>query len=543
VNKKLKLYKTLVLLLLGTTGIASEGNQILYSINMPGNPFQQPYYQMMIKADNENRVYSFSKMYTFNACAIENGCGSYWDNPLYATSDYVSLYSDTKKHVSILYGLTPYIMRGYTEGAAQTLSMQRPAQVQLPFNPLAQMQIQNGVAPLYINATLPDYSDVFLAQTAANIYQSLHCTSNNCTISSEGTGMPSWYGYIPKIYGITRGVSALFYGTLASLTQAKPQTTFSPYNEKLWGWGSIMAMGVTKMSGTGTIPSTPQIFKEGVFAQNSWLLNNEPVMWGFPYFSFAPVISPGYAGDAVPFPTLADGHSNPTNPLATVVATGDLTGNYSVLNTNYSYIPSGDAATTYDGFVVNNGMSYFQLFAQNMQWFSLQAPLQTPLSPLVTPQNITPGQGIFSDAIQIAAMQAPNPISKVPVFTGSVGTTAGITGPVMMSGAISTGSFTVPQAFLSELTVESFKVGRYLQVPLASQTNGVWSGGLSQAAQEDPFQYYQGVTPLESRLPLMPLFVFYLSDPGLKLWEPGEVIVHLPCSMQRLTHRCVTTPQ
>ena len=191
---KIKMYKSLFLLLLGSTVVASEGAQILYSINMPGNPFQQPYYQMMIKADNENRVYSFSAAnppqgYTHSSCTSEAWCdGSYWDASMNVTSDYVSLYGEpgvTADQTSIMYGLSPYIFRGYTEGAASKLYMQRPAQVQLPFNPLVQINSQNGETVSPVNATLPDYSDVFLAQTAANLYTSLGCANPIYNLSQK----------------------------------------------------------------------------------------------------------------------------------------------------------------------------------------------------------------------------------------------------------------------------------------------------------------------------------------------------------------------
>ncbi len=557
-NKKIKMYKSLLLLLLGSSLVASDGNQILYSINMPGNPFQQPYYQMMIKADNENRVYPFSttnipQIYTFNACNNEVGCNSYWDTPsMNVTSDYVSLYSDlgaassvavNNYQVSIMYGLSPYTFRGYTEGAASKLYMQRPAQVQLPFNPnpLQILNQNNTTSTVYVNATLPDYSDVFLAQTAANLYSSLGCANkifclnangniHPCTFTATTAQMPSWYTYIPRD-SWWRGSSVLFYGTMASL--AKPnqrQTTFSPYNEAN-SYSTRITMGVSTMNPTYKGVSawdTGWILPKGVFSANGWLSSfsdNSGFVYNFPLI-FAPVVSPGYAGDSQQLSNV-NGWNNPINPLATVLATGDLTGNYSVLNN--PYIASGNSATTYDGVSFTSGMSYFQLFAQNMQWFSLPAAQQTPLlnQKFTIPQNITPGQGIFSDAIQIAAMQAPAAISTgVPVFTGSLGVTAGITGPVVMDCAAPSLipgdqpiNFTVPQAFLSELTVNSFTVGRYLQVP-GSQPNEAWSGGLS--ASEDPLQYYQGVTPSDdSRLNLMPYLPVYFSDPGRPVDQPG----------------------
>ena len=535
-NKKMKLYKSLLLLLLGSTMVASEeGTQILYSINMPANPFQQPYYQMMIKADNENRVYPFSsgnqlQLYTVNACSYENVCGSAFNSTTMATSDYVSLYADikgTSTELSVMYGLSPYAFRGYVEGAASKLYMQRPAQVQLPFNPLVQIQNQNGGEASYLNATLPDYSDVFLAQTAANVYQSLNCSPSICTFESADTPLPSWYTYIPRSGWRTKAFSTIFYGTISSLAQPnKPQTTFSLYDELCPGWSKIITLGVSKMSGTGVPPSTACPFADGVFSKRSIL--NGHSFDEFPFVVFAPVVSPGYAGDAQQFPQLCPSCNNSVNPLATVLAPGDLNGNYSV--SNFPYIPSTDTATTYDGVALTNGMSYFQLFAQNMQWFTQTKNVpgysySLPSLP-TTLQNVTPGQGIFSDAIQIAAMQAPVRASKVPVFTGSVGVTKGITGPVMMDCAapvIGSGpvNFTVPQAFLSELTLNSFKVGRYLQVPLGTQMNGTWSGGLVQSASEDPLQYYQGVTPLESRLNLMPYLPVYFSDPGRPVDQPG----------------------
>jgi len=290
-NKKMKLYKSLFLLLLGSTVVASEGTQILYSINMPGNPFQQPYYQMMIKADNENTIYPFSatnppQFYTFNACNQEVGCGSYWDSPLYAASDYVSLYADqgaTPVQASIMYGLSPYTFRGYSEGAASKLYMQRPAQVQLPFNPLVQIQSQNGGIASPVSATLPDYSDVFLVQTAANLYTSLGCASTiisgyqgnakivePCTFNAANTQMPSWYTYIPRD-GYWRGSSVIFYGTMTSLSEANaPQTAFSPYNEAI-SWSTRIGMRVSSMNSTYSgAGSTGWVLPKGVFSRNGW---------------------------------------------------------------------------------------------------------------------------------------------------------------------------------------------------------------------------------------------------------------------------------
>lgn len=530
---KLKIFIVLLVASVSLNGsVSSDGTQILYSINMPGNPFQQPYYQMMIKADNKNKVYSFSakykpQLYTVNACVNESECSSGIDDQTNVTSDYVSLYADGKERLSIIYGLSPYTFRGYVEGAASTLYMQRPAQVQLPFNPLAQIQTQNGAAPTYINATLPDYSDIFLAQTSGNIYQSIKCTSANCTFQNNATQMPSWYTYVPRVNHVTRGVSVILYGTIADLSKPKqPQTSFSPYTEA-FGWGCIIAMGVTKMRATGLM--VPQVLSDGVFAQTSWV-RSQPSFMGYSSMQFMPIISPGYADDALYYPNLCNGCINNPDPLKTVLATGDLIGNYSVLNTNNSYIAAGIPITAYDGTPLNNGMSYYQLFAQNMQWFSLQTPLQTPL-PLLSPttlQNVTPGKGIFSDVIQLAAMEAPAAVGKAPVFTGSIGANTGIEGPVMMTGAapLTTGhpvNFKIPQAFLSELTVANFKIGRYLQIPLVSQMNGAWSGGLVQAAIEDPLQYYQGIVPWNSEISglMMPYLPIYFSDPGRPVDQSG----------------------
>ena len=553
----------LVALSVNLNGSTTDGTQILYSINMPGNPFQQPYYQMMIKADNENRVYPFSaannvQLYTANACYFEPHCGSGLNVTTLATSDYVSLYADIQgasTEVSVMYGLSPYVFRGYVEGAASKLYLQRPAQVQLPFNPLAQMNQSEGGATSYVNATLPDYSDVFLAQTVANVYKSLNCSSNICTFESTNTPLPSWYAYIPRAGWLTKAFSTIFYGTINSLAQSnKPQTTFSLYDEMAPGWGKIITLGVSKMSATGVPPSTASLLADGVFSKKSILFGGvvpghigEQTFDNFSFVIFAPIVSPGYAGDAQQFPQLAAAANNPVNPLQTVLASGDLAGNYSVENTKNSYIDKHASATTYDGVTLNNGMSYFQLFAQNMQWFTqttnvvpygyslpslATSPNGNPAKSLSTTlQNVTPGQGIFSDAIQIAAMQAPVGVSKMPVFTGSLGQTAGITGPIMLIGAapLVTGAasnFTVPQAFLSELTVDSFKVGRYLQAPLATQMNGTWSGGLVQSASEDPLQYYQGIvssgTDISSSM--MPYLPIYFSDPGrdiAKEFKPG----------------------
>ena len=342
--------------------------------------------------------------------------------------------------------------------------------------------------------------------------------------------MPSWYTYIPRD-SFWRGSSVIFYGTMASLAQPnQSHTSFSPYNEANFGWSTRIAIGVSPMNSTySVIGSTGWVLPKGVFSANGWISSyssNSAFAWYFPLV-FMPIVSPGYAGDAKQLSNI-NAYNNPVCPLATVLATGDLSGNYSVSNTSNPYIAAGNPVTTYDGVALTNGMSYFQLFAQNMQWFSLPAAQQTPLVPFAftTPQNITPGQGIFSDTIQLAAMQAPAPASKVQVFTGSVGVTAGITGQVMINGAAPVPggkpiNFNIPRAFLSELTLNSFKVGRYLQVPLGTQMNGTWSGGLVQSVSEDPLQYYQGITPLESKLNLMPYLPVYFSDPGRPVDQPG----------------------
>jgi hypothetical protein len=560
-NKKMKLYKSLFVLLLGSTVVASDGTQILYSINMPGNPFQQPYYQMMIKADNENSAYTFSAanppgLVTFNACIMEDGCGSKLNPGTIVTSDYVSLYADSVNQFSsphansfngnsflgITYGLSPYVFRGYTEGIASTLYMQRPAQVQLPFNPLAQ---NGGTAP--VNATLPDYSDVFLAQTEANLYTSLACSSGNCTFNSTSSKtVPSWLTYSPRKNGpdswFMAGQSLIFYGTMSFLSQPQSSslTVFSPYQEYN-SHGAYIPLGVSITKAAYELPVIARYFwypilSYGVFdVLNSWLPINYVANETFNanYMTFAPIVSPGYSNSLIP-----------NSLVQTVLPTGDLSGNFSVANTNTTYIPSGNPVATHDGVTLNNGMSYFQLFAQNMQWFnqidvSLSMQVQYALSGFsienssssysVKVRNITPGQGMFSDAIQIAAMQAPAAIAPgatrlAPVFTGSVpAITEGITGPVVMSGAApvpggSPVNFTVPQAFLSKLTVDNFRAGNYLQVPLANQTTGTWSGGLVQSVSEDPLQYYQGVTPLSSLYPYLPI---YFSDPGRPLDQPG----------------------
>jgi hypothetical protein len=531
-------------LLIQGLGQAGEGTQILYSINMPGNPFQQPYYQMMIKSDSKNSVYSFTsatqpQLPTFNACSVENGCGTTGNNQTMVTSDYVSLYASSKggsagtaggnSFLSFMYGLTPYVFRGYVEGSAHTLFMQRPAQVQLPFNPLAQIQLQNQTTPTYMTATLPDYSDVFLSQKSSDIYQSVGCSIGTCGFGSNSEPLPSWYTYIQKKAecggGVFRGFSLIFYGKMSSLDNPSSVTTLVPYHEAL-GAAQLLPSGLSYQSKFPvTNPWNFPIVGASVFNMPaSW---SRSCIWNYsfntPQFMlFAPIISPGYAGE----------NQNGNEPaIQTVLASGDLSGNYSISNSNNPYIAAGNPATTYDGISLTSGMSYFQLFAQNMQWFSLPASQATPLAPLsaTVSQNITPGQGIFSDALQIAAMEAPLGTSQTPVFTGSVGATAGITGPVLLRGAAPLpGSnsanpinFTVPQAFLSELTTQSFKVGNYLQVPLGTQLNGTWSGGLVQAATEDPLQYYQGVTPLESKLSLMPYLPLYFSDPGLQVWGPG----------------------
>lgn len=549
----MKIYKSLFVLLLGSTVVASDGTQILYSINMPGNPFQQPYYQMMIKADNENSPYMFSaanppQLITFNACNYEDNCFSALNGGTMVTSDYVSLYAggvgvapginknsfNGNSFLGIVYGLSPYVFRGYTEGIASTLYMQRPAQVQLPFNPLAQ---SGGTAP--VNATLPDYSDVFLAQTEANLYTSLSCSSGNCTFNSTSSKtVPSWLTYSGRKNGpdswFLAGQSLIFYEKMSFLSnpQSSSLTVFSPYQEYN-SHGAFIPLGVTLRKGPYQDPIIARYFwypilSNGVFdVLNSWLpvtyVDNE-CFGNYNYMTFAPIVSPGYSNSLIP-----------NSLVQTVLPTGDLSGNFSVANTNTTYIPSGNPVTTHDGVTLNNGMNYFQLFAQNMQWFhqltlSIDSPIQGSLTGFSKiSRNVTPGQGMFSDAIQIAAMQAPAGIAPgatrlAPVFTGSVSAIKqGITGPVVMSGAApvpggSPVNFTVPQAFLSKLTVDNFRAGNYLQVPSANQTTGTWSGGLVQSVSEDPLQYYQGVTPLSSLYPYLPI---YFSDPGRPLDQSG----------------------
>ena len=172
--------------------------------------------------------------------------------------------------------------------------------------------------------------------------------------------------------------------------------------------------------------------------------------------------------------------------------TGDFAGNFSASVNLYSSEP----ATYYGAAAVPSTTSYAQMFAENMQYFVG-----------IPPSSINPGQGVFSDAIQMAAMQAVSPATQGSVYVGSNGN-SGITGPVTVNGA----SFTVPEAFLSKMTANNFVSSTYFS---SAQTG--WTGALG--PQESAFEYYTGVV-IHTSDPA-PYLPFYLLEPGAELGKPG----------------------
>lgn len=474
-------------LLLAQMSVYGDSQEVLYSINLPGNPFQQPYFQVMTKGDNSNSTIELSQiMYTqTNPSGYETGN---WNKTTWVTSDYVSYYWNSgdvylnNEWYTLVYGLSPYTVRGYSEGAASSLHLQRPAQVQLPFIP-------NGGSTVY--ATFPDYSDMFLAQTAEHV--SSQVCGNNCGFSPSKSTLGAWYKYNPAIHAWSPagghchnacnhfGAGTVGYGSLEKLSQRTSQNVFGTFyasGANYWpqtcSWWSYVGWGYSH-------PTLDYV------SNCSW-----PAIAGGSYSFFpqtlpiAPIITPGNQGYTKVNYTYMNETLDAT--LLSTVPEGDLGGNFSGAVNMYQ----PNATQSYSAITMQN-MNYFQLFAQNMQWFTYQNNNYNSL-------YATPGQGIFSDAMQLAAAEAVPVSSSGNVFTGSTGV-SGITGPLLLTEL----NCEVPAAFLSKVTVNSFLSGIYF-----SNAASGWTGALG--PQEAGFEYYIGVMPhSDSMLPYLPV---YFSDPG-----------------------------
>lgn len=580
----MKVYKNKFLLVIGLLVLVdhqvfSTVQQVLYSINMPANPFQQPYYQMMIKGDNPNTVATISPSTTNSQLGNEFTSSSFSINQASAAetfinTDYGALYWDGS-YGTYLYGMSPYKVRGYMEGCADALYVQRPAQVNLPFSFTQQS-----------TATFPDYTDAFLAFTAQNVYDSTHCSEQNscpsgstcsqqssCSIFYKKQNQaPCWYTYLPPAVftgweqktfydsslemntvaygtykGVIQGAASVYPYALTSLAQGFPYGLnvytvgtggvnvntgyaqgFTPVPSgsfmsnvgqtnpsKLYGWSSVAGFSINSYANslrtgymtelvTDTINQNTAGGVLSLVNYTNSLSDFSLSLVGMPPVSlaFSPVIMPGYDP--------SNGSNYAADQVATLLPAGDLGGNFS--SSKNLFLSIGQVGL-YDGTSVSHPISYFQLFAQNMQWFSA--------APAALNQTgnkyISPGRGVFSDTLQIAGMELPSVSSAAPVFIGSLGVSSGVTGPLMVSGQATNGNFSVPQAFLTVLDGNSFQQGKYLQ----NSGNSSWVGALS--AQEKPLQYFQGVVPFgfEKSTSLPTYLPLYFADPGIALYEPG----------------------
>ena len=565
-------FKTIVLSIMTGwffSGIQASDDQVLYSINMPGNPFQQPYYQMMIKKDNENLLVNFNGSTTSETATTGNVFDSpvktfalfsgnyasgekYTNSSTYCNTDYGAFYVDSTGRPYALYGISPYVMRGYTEGAAETLYMQRPTQVSLPFQPLFEGNGSSDQIPIV--ATLPDYQDIFLAYTrgalCASVTQgALESVCSKETISTTAQ-QPSWYTYVPQrvvtqdpdffhvTTTYTNGSAYISYGQVANLG--------TPIKSSLRPALSVWSIGTYALNGSAALLGTDMFPSYGLFSYNGFydavkaitvispsdpffILSGQPVVsfLGDPYasasnpiiFSFAPVISPGY-----------NGYSNPSNSgnqegfIETVLPQGDLGGNF----TGYlSTVNNSQSVTTaYDGTSVPSGMNLFQLFAQNMQWFSGNSTGYLGVSSAL--YNASPGQGIFSDAMQLAAIQADFvPISGSSsnssgsasnLFYGSYNNLSELSVlinkkiSINMSQETTSIPLVVQQPMLSKITVNHFKRAPYMSYAGMGYYNQTASQMVSVA------NYYAGIAKNNRSSVYLPV---YFSDPGRPVDQPG----------------------
>ncbi len=481
--------------------LQGSSQEVLYSLNLPGNPFQQPYFQVMSKADNANSTLGIGNIHS----VVVNGQGELGsaNGATWVTSDYVSYYwnsSDTWQGngaygaadwYTVVYGLSPYAVRGYSEGAAVTLYLQRPAQVQLPFIP-------SGGSTVY--ATLPDYSDMFLAQTAAIVSAHTGC-GDGCGFPVSNAPIGSWYKYNPVIYTSSPagghchhycnnfGAGAVAFGTLQHISEWTTQNVFglfytsgTNYWPQTCSWGPYIPYFFSSLTGDYLSSCTFPQGQQGTYPAYSHTL---PI---------APIITPGIVSNSG---SIYDSYMQ---ALWMTAPEGDLGGNFSAAANMYLASPTESYST-----VSMSSMNYYQLFAQNMQYFNYENGNYNVL-------YATPGEGIFSDCMQLAGMQAVSTTPHSAVFTGSVGS-AGITGLLPMSGTFEgTTPFTIPQAFLSNVTQANFLSGTYF-----TNAQSGWTGALG--PQESGLEYYLGSVPhFASMVPYLPL---YFSDPGRTLKEIG----------------------
>jgi len=487
-KKILKPSRLLAGLCLVAGAVHASQNGVLFSIFMPP-AFQQPYFQAMVKADNANVIKSLPVNFTVPLQTQEGLTPA----TVWGTSDYISYYTDFPSdnryasYETVVYGLTPYVTKGYTEGFASSLYLQRPAQVQLPFTP-------PGGSPVY--ATLPDYIDIFLASLDVDTLKNLPCGTPgkpSCNIPSKGTTLSAWSKYIPVsiCYSAAGGhcdhlsrnfaSSIVMYGKLPDLANRAVAHPVS-------GMNCANGNGYNTDCSWGTVCGFPCSGFNPAAASNLNILSNSSVLRSLP--------RPW--DDNFDHPVYLSGFN--TLPVAPVVpGVSDLQGNFSFANN--PYLPT--ATNSYNGTSLPNGMSYFRIFYENMQWFSMAG----------NTTYVTPGQGVTSDALQIAAMQAVPASGTVAVFTGSTGN-SNITGPIMMTGTAGQTSFSLPQAFCSTVTPTSFLSGIYFQAQRGSTgSQSGWGGALG--PQESPLEYYMGVIPRSNAMiPYLPL---YLLDPGYDL--------------------------
>lgn len=574
-NGKMLMKKFVFFASFGVAGfsLASAGKQVLYSINMPTNPFQQPYYQLMVKNGNSNSTVTISTATTNSLLNnIFYGYGGVENNTkTYLNTDYAALYLDsspneTNTYGIYIYGMSPYKVRGYTEGIAAGLYLQRPAQVNLPFS-----FTNSGGAPL--TATFPDYTDTFLAFTGKDFYNSSQCSTENgcqqgsscpqqtsCAAFAQQTAQaPCWYGLVPQLtlygsymtgegtenptqvtgtYQAINGAGGVYPYSLSYLSnnitcglnvitlEAAGANQGGSYGSPTYNQSNPSPLvnynvqNASNMAGWAPMNFLPSSTTGGIIRTRNYLIGfgsrygiqSVCDTYGNPLscLAFAPVIPPGFNTNvASGFDT---SYSSRSGALTNCLPVADFGGNYSSSKNNFL---SGSNLKLYDGSTTSGPISYFQVFAQNMQWFSTPPKA---LNPSYGTLYISPGTGVFSDAMQIAAMETPSASGNAPVFTGSVPNTAPVSGPIQLSGTAAGVGFSVPQGFLSVLTGNSFLQGAYLQ---ATQSGTVGTGALS--PKEEPFQYFQGVMPLSAlaQLSLMPYLPVYLADPGTPLYQPG----------------------
>ena len=535
------LFKTIVLSIL--TGCCSSNvlagddeqssGEVLYSINMPTNPFQQGYYQMMIKQDNENTQMSFANSAEFAAytASFFSNLNIVYPNALNWNTDFGAFSWDRTGAPFCpvgMYGIIPYVSRGYTEGSADTLYMQRPAQITLPFLPTFGESYQ-AESQIPIVATLPDYQDVFFSFTDTD-FKAAYTDQPNIEApfsSTMGSQLPCWYNFccatrctasvaclgaisaLGLVENPSFGYFNLFtwpgswslpitYNPLTTIEEEIGISVWAPYVLTDWLWPSYYTVG----TGINWFPYSAYSNSPGTSYTSS-------TPW---FLSFSPIIAPGY-----------NGNTDVTGQMVTtVLPQGDLGGNFAgYLDT----VNSQGSTATYDGLRVAS-MNLFQVFAQNMQWFSKNTTNYQGQG--VSNYNFSPGQGVFSDAMQLAAIQAdfvPNSgsssnssgsTSSTPPFYGSYGKGEKLSElSVLLGSGVSynngSESTTIPlvaqQPMLSKITTAQF-----LNVPYMGGINTGFST-LSASTTTVLNTYYNGTIPnsMSGTYVYLPI---YFADPG-----------------------------